>query len=739
VSTAGWRVPINVKLLVILAIPVLGYVAIASTAVAQAQRTADRAHDEASVVKTAVGPTSLTTSLIDERTITSLESAGLEDDLTLRIGNSTEARRATDEQLTALQALVADNRQAREAYGPAVADVANNIAALRAGADAGQADDAAVFERYSEFIRNLMDANATAVERVDNAEFRQGAMLSELATRQKDTRALLINTLLQISFNENRTIDQSQTVELVRTLSVYENRDAAIQELATGPYANAGAVLVEALEAADLAQLADTTLDTGTVDPNELFELASYKGGFLYQVPTGDFIHDNFRASVVEILDENAGDRTDSAAWGLRLHLVAGSVGLVITAGIAWLVARSITRPLRSLTEQVIETARYRLPETVRDIQETPLGEDVTWPQMEPTAVDASDEIADVAEALNTMQQSALDLAVEEALLRRLVTDSFVTLGQRNQSLLDRQLAFITDLERDETDPDTLADLFHLDHLAVRMRRNAESLLVLAGIDPPRTWVGPTPVAVVIRAALGEAQEYKRVRVQEVEPATITGTATAELSHLLAELIENSLRFSPHGDPVDVSGGHRPAGDGYTMTIQDAGVGMSEQDIDRANRRLAGAESYTMAPSKYMGHYVAGKLAARHGIVVRLRSNAPDSGVTATIDLPAELLTTEAPIETEAQVPPLLADVPSSAEDPNLDSSDLSAPIPLPTGGRSGQKTGGSGSARKPWKGKRRPIAASKLPVPPPTTPLAIQPLDEPSDQPDSAEPGQAS
>src|SRR4029453_8474717 len=171
--------------------------------------------------------------------------------------------------------------------------------------------------------------------------------------------------------------------------------------------------------------------------------------------------------------------------------------------------------------------ATNRLPSTVYDILETPLGEDVAWPEVEPINVRPNDEVADVAQALNTMQESALELAVEEAILRRHITDSLITLGQRNQRLLSRQLAFIPDLERDETDPDTLADLFFLDHLAIRMRRNAESLLVLAGFDPPRKWVGPTSVNDIVRAALGETEEYKRVWVQEVEPAIVAGSATA--------------------------------------------------------------------------------------------------------------------------------------------------------------------------------------------------------------------
>jgi hypothetical protein len=229
--------------------------------------------------------------------------------------------------------------------------------------------------------------------------------------------------------------------------------------------------------------------------------------------------------------------------------------------------------------------------------------------------------------------------------LRRNIADSFVNLGRRNQNLLGRQLDFITELESRETDADTLANLFRLDHLATRMRRNAESLLVLAGIEPPRQWAAPVRLNDVIRAALGEVEDYQRVTVRGVEPATIVGSAAADLAHLLAELIENALVFSPPDQSVDIRGRARP--DGYTLAIIDSGLGMPAGDVAAANRRLAGAESFTIAPSKYLGHYVAGNLAARHDIRVGL-DNSPGNGITATVDLPPALLTVEAEVEAPA-------------------------------------------------------------------------------------------
>ena len=345
-----------------------------------------------------------------------------------------------------------------------------------------------------------------------------------------------------------------------------------------------------------------------------------------------------FRQNSATALTTTAADLEQEAANRQRLFAVLALVAVVTAAVVTWLVSRSITKPLRSLTNQAKEMAEHRLPDAVLDILETPLGDDVAMPTIAPVRVNTRDEVADVADALNTVQDTALDLAVEQAVLRRNIADSFVNLGRRNQNLLGRQLDFITELETNEADPDTLANLFRLDHLATRMRRNAESLLVLAGIEPPRKWAAPVRLTDVIRAALGEVEDYQRVTVRGVEPATIMGSAAADLAHLLAELIENALVFSPPDQTVDIRGRNRP--DGYTLAIIDSGLGMPTTDVTAANRRLAGAESFTIAPSKYLGHYVAGNLAARHNITVHL-DNSPGNGITATIDIPPTILTTD--------------------------------------------------------------------------------------------------
>jgi anti-sigma regulatory factor (Ser/Thr protein kinase) len=249
--------------------------------------------------------------------------------------------------------------------------------------------------------------------------------------------------------------------------------------------------------------------------------------------------------------------------------------------------------------------------------------------------VHAGGEVHDLEVALNKVQDSALSLAVEQATLRRNVADAYINLGRRNQNLVSRQLEFITQLENDESDPETLEHLFRLDHLATRMRRNAESLLVLAGLAPPRTWSAPVAVGDVVRGALGEVEGYRRVRLRHVDDARVDGAAAADVSHVIAELVENALSFSPPDADVEVYG--RRGDHSYVVTIVDSGIGMHDDELERANRLISSASALTLAPSRFLGHYVVAQLAARHGLTVHIAAS-PAGGLTATVALPAVLL-----------------------------------------------------------------------------------------------------
>ena len=239
--------------------------------------------------------------------------------------------------------------------------------------------------------------------------------------------------------------------------------------------------------------------------------------------------------------------------------------------------------------------------------------------------------IRDSGEAFNFVHRVAVQLAGREAALRRSVGDMFLNLARRSQSLIDRQLELIDDLERSEADPDALDNLFKLDHLATRMRRNSEDLIVLSGSEPARRWSQPVPLVEVVRAALAEVEDYNRVELLPIDDIGVAGQAVSDVVHLLAELIENATSFSPPGTKVQVAG--QPVSNGYVLEIEDRGLGMSDEELVEANERLANPPVADFALSRMLGLYVVARLAQRYNIKVQLR-HSWYGGITALVLLP---------------------------------------------------------------------------------------------------------
>ena len=674
------RIPIRMKLAAALAMPLFALAIVTALEVAQSTGEAEDVRSESNLAKAATGHQGLITVLQNERSWASVELVGQQDTYVLETEGYEGTRAETDAAITAFEAELADEEQpVRDAFLPAL-DALAGLESVRADVDAysgpkdlnniGTANE--FYGRYSELIQPLLDANGLVVAAIDNPELRQGAAVVDLATRQVEDQADLIRlTVIGVTLESGAVDTPAEITAISQARSTFERNNRDILDIGE-PYAALVDELYPEEMVTQLSAQVDQAITTGRIDDLQgILDLIS--------LPP-DEGYGGMRDQLADDVVVRADDLSHAADVRQRWYIVLAASTLVAALAITWLVSRSITRPLRSLTRQATVMADHRLPEAVLDILDTPLGEDVEVPEVEPVAVHTRDEVSDVAEALNTVQDTALDLAVEQAVLRRNIADSFVNLGRRNQNLLGRQLDFITELETNETSPDTLSNLFRLDHLATRMRRNAESLLVLAGVEPSRKWAAPVRLTDVIRAALGEVEDYQRVTVRGVEPATIVGAAAADLAHLLAELIENALVFSPPDQIVDIRGRFRPGvgpngpqalpptmgrdgrpdraddsnGDRerramYTLAIIDSGLGMTAADIEAANRRLAGAESFTIAPSKYLGHYVAGNLAARHGIGVRL-DHSPGNGITATVHIPPTLLTTD--VVTSAPVTP---------------------------------------------------------------------------------------
>ncbi|MEV0295399.1 nitrate- and nitrite sensing domain-containing protein [Nocardia sp. NPDC050710] len=342
--------------------------------------------------------------------------------------------------------------------------------------------------------------------------------------------------------------------------------------------------------------------------------------------------------AVQQAVGDAVRDRAAQLRWDATLTLGGFLLAalLAIAAEVALVVAslRAIVRPLATLAAEADEVASHRLPEviaawhTAGDTQPDP-------PAPVRTPAGASAEIAAVAGALDRVQATAFELASEQAVMRRNSTESMSNLARRNQNLVRRQLGLISEFEREELDPKALSNLFELDHLATRMRRNAESLLVLVGEASPRRWAEPIPLTDVIRAGLSEVDDYRRVVLRRIDEVSITGAVVSELAHMLAELIENGLAFSPPDLEVEIYGRKLPGG--YLLAVVDHGVGMPAGQLSEANARLRGERDFLVAPTRYLGHYVVGRLAQRLDVDVELNTS-PVSGIVARLVLPLELL-----------------------------------------------------------------------------------------------------
>src|ERR687897_1830832 len=296
---------------------------------------------------------------------------------------------------------------------------------------------------------------------------------------------------------------------------------------------------------------------------------------------------DLFRGVENTVADDLSAISQDAQASARRqalLYTILLTLVLWITVGLSVWLIRSVVGPLRTLTRSANGVADERLPGLVDRLQHTkdPADLDVI---PEPVPVKANDEIGQVSTAFNSVHRVAVQVATEQAALRKSIGDMFLNLARRSQSLIDRQLELIDDLERSEADPDALENLFKLDHLATRMRRNAEDLIVLSGAEPARRWSQPVPLVAVVRAALAEVEDYNRVELLPIDDIGVGGQAVSDVVHLLAELIENATSFSPPGTKVQVAG--QKVSNGYVLEIEDRGLGMSDDELVEDNERLA--------------------------------------------------------------------------------------------------------------------------------------------------------
>ncbi|MFJ7125993.1 nitrate- and nitrite sensing domain-containing protein [Streptomyces sp. NPDC098101] len=503
---------------------------------------------------------------------------------------------------------------------------AEGLALLRTAAADGRADRDQVYAEYTGAISaafavggalaGVQDAERGADARVLLEFGRAGEMLS-----RED--ALLGSAHLTGLFTADRLRAFSGAVETRRALIASATADlpaaerAAWTRLATGADHTRLTLAEDRIRAASPGRSAARAATSADWDAS----LAAVRGGLAA-------IETDARTEAADRTDPFAGGALTTGGAAVAFGLVAVVASLLVSVRIG----RGLVVELVGLRNTALGIARRELPAAMRRLR---AGEEIDIRAEAPTGPDTQDEIGQVGEALATVHRAALSAAVERAELADGISGVFVNLARRSQVLVHRQLNLLDAMERRADDPGELDDLFRLDHLTTRMRRHAESLIILSGAAPGRAWRRPVPLTNVVRAAVSEIEDYARVEVPRLPETAVVGGAVADLTHLLAELIENATQFSPPHTKVRVSG--EPVGNGYVLEIEDRGLGMGKENLAEANARIARTEDLDLFDSDRLGLFVVSRLSSRHDIKVHLRTS-PYGGTTAVVLLPTDVL-----------------------------------------------------------------------------------------------------
>ena len=405
-------------------------------------------------------------------------------------------------------------------------------------------------------------------------------------------------------------------------------------------------------EKTDTEQLLTNFLFLNTVSdprltPAQAFALAFSNAQFTRQTVIAPPKPDMWYSTMTETIT-----RMQTVEQGLAAAIVARSQSLeqgahesaVLTAAVTgallllvltltFILARSLVGPLRRLQADALKIAAEELPARVAALSKAT--DSTATLEVEPVSVHSTDEIGKVARAFDRVHSEAVRLAGNEALLRGSLSAMFINLSRRSVPLIDRLARMIDSLEQNEDDPDRLSSLFSMDHLVTRMRRNSENLLVLAGEEPVRKWSKPVPLTDVASAASAEIEQYTRVVLDVAPDLAVSGQVASDVVHLLAEIVENATIFSPRHTSVRVLGRELSSG-GVLLEVQDNGLGLSAARLAEMNQRLDTPPEIDVSVSQHMGLFAVSRLAARHGVKVRLRAASPE-GVSALIWLPDSL------------------------------------------------------------------------------------------------------
>ena len=574
--------------------------------------------------------TGLVQGLEDERD----ETAGL----VLPIANAGPLQRwyaATDAQATQVQALAAGiggsfpaNIQSRVAT---VVSVITNLRELRGIAQASQSA-LAVIAAYATPINDMIALNDQIAQGTSDAQLVNDVQtldsLSLAKEQASQQRGLLFNVFGQQLFADGvqQALLTAQSEQLTDLNAFGTTATAAEQasfsNTVTGPAVNEA----QNIETYVLSVAPSVNIDTGSLGIS-----ATDAPGVWYRAMTGT-VDDTQQVElgVARSIVSRARSLQAGAGQSALINALLTVLILLLVLGATIVVARSLVGPLRRLREGALTVATVELPERVRQLGEAT---DTTGSlEVAPIDVLSADEIGQVARAFDQVHSEAVRLAGNEAMLRNSFNAMFVNLSRRSQSLIERLVRMIDSLEQNEDDPERLSNLFSMDHLVTRMRRNSENLLLLAGHEGARKWSGPVPLADVARAAVSEIEHYSRVTLKIQPGIAVTGAAVSDVVHLLAEVIENATIFSPKHTPVHVTGEELTSG-GLLIEVSDSGVGIPEARLAEMNLRLDNPPVIDVSVSRHMGLFAVARLAERHGVRVRLRARTPH-GLTAMVWLP---------------------------------------------------------------------------------------------------------
>ncbi|MET9217542.1 nitrate- and nitrite sensing domain-containing protein [Streptomyces sp. NPDC003300] len=637
-----WRLRNRMLLLVL--VPLIAIIPLAGVRVFSAVgnlRSAAHIQGQAQLARQV---STLVSALDDERDLTQLALTGSG---TAKDDKLAAAQQATNAQVKAFGQSLDEHRSSVDALPAAVRLIGvraearlGDLTPLRASTKGlAHGANTPTFSAYSTIIGNLLDFS------------------QQLAAVGSDhTLGSLVTTLASIEQIEQQTSSERgfivDALDRGFTLELKENIEQAHFETANGTFTNNASTsllnLYQSTVSGDKVGAADGTIQvvaTAAQEDIPLDSLGITKATAFQQITDKlDAVRTVERQTVADL-----NDRSSHLLSAVRTQLYQNIAIIVAVVALSFLgaliLARSVVRPLRQLRVSALDVADNRLPGAVRRLRDVNPSETDRPVRVEPIEVQSQDEVGQVARAFDRVHFEAVRLATEQARMRSNVNAIFTNLSRRSESLVLRQLQLIDDLENSEQDPGQLTALFQLDHLATRMRRNNENLLVLAGEEQSRRWDQPVSLFDLVRAATAEVEQYERVVLYELPDVAVVGHAATDVVHLMAEIIENATTFSGPETQVLVGAKMLTAGD-VVLDIADAGIGIRPEELERINRRLAEPPVLDVAISRRMGLFVVGRLAAKYGIQVRLTSTGR-TGLNALIRIPLTLLVSASELEVD--------------------------------------------------------------------------------------------